>query len=214
MCSSVNKTVGIACLSMLLQLGVSAQSASAAGGDQNVTAKSSTPSSSNLSDPNAKLVVVNELVKTAKSEAKADASSPVEIAEPKVSPKNPKLNLSVSPRATRLNEAFPFPELDEMGEPVTFQATAYSLKGRTRLGTSVRRGVIAADPRVLPLGSVVQIKAGQYSGVYTVHDTGKKIKGKIIDVWVPSRGEAMQFGRRNVKINVLRFGHGGRRTKK
>lgn len=74
------------------------------------------------------------------------------------------------------------------------------------MGTSVRRGVVAADPRVLPLGSVVQIKAGKYTGVYTVHDTGGRIKGNIIDVWVPSNHEARQFGRRKVQLSVLKMG--------
>lgn len=45
-----------------------------------------------------------------------------------------------------------------------FHATAYCLKGRTASGQYTRRGVIAADPRVLPIGTVVQIQAGRYTG--------------------------------------------------
>jgi 3D (Asp-Asp-Asp) domain-containing protein len=70
----------------------------------------------------------------------------------------------------------------------------------------VRRGVIAADPRVLPLGSVVQVRAGDYSGVYTVHDTGLLVKGRAVDIWMPSSREARSFGRRQVKLQVLRYG--------
>lgn len=81
-----------------------------------------------------------------------------------------------------------------------FSASAYCFSGRTAMGHSVRRGLIAADPRVLPLGSKVYVSAGQWSGTYLVSDTGGAIKGKRIDVWVPSCGEARRFGRRSVQI--------------
>ena len=63
--------------------------------------------------------------------------------------------------------------------------------------------MIAADPRVLPLGTVVHIRAGSYTGTYTVTDTGSRIKGRIVDVYVPTYKEAKQFGRRQVKIKVI-----------
>lgn len=88
-------------------------------------------------------------------------------------------------------------------ELLDFQATAYCLKGRTASGEHVRPGVIAADPRVLPLGTVVHLRAGSYTGTYTVLDTGGRIRGRIIDVYVPTYREAKQFGRRSVKIKVL-----------
>lgn len=84
-----------------------------------------------------------------------------------------------------------------------FSATAYCLNGRTASGSGVRRGIIAADPRVLPLGTRVLITAGTWSGTYTVADTGGAIKGRKIDVWVPSSSEARRFGRRKVHIAVL-----------
>ena len=82
----------------------------------------------------------------------------------------------------------------------SFSATAYCLKGRTALGHGVRRGIIAADPRVLKLGSSVTINAGQWSGTYLVSDTGGRIKGKKLDIWVPSCAEARKFGRRSVQV--------------
>ena len=81
-----------------------------------------------------------------------------------------------------------------------FNATAYCFSGRTAMGHSVRRGLIAADPRVLKLGSKVYINAGQWSGTYLVSDTGGAIKGKRIDIWVPGCSEARKFGRRTVQI--------------
>ncbi|MEP6925947.1 MAG: 3D domain-containing protein [Pyrinomonadaceae bacterium] len=86
---------------------------------------------------------------------------------------------------------------------VTYSATAYALRGRTATGSGVRRGIIAADPRHLPLGTRVQISAGAWSGTYLVADTGGAIKGRKIDVWVPNNGEARKFGRRKVMLTVL-----------
>jgi 3D (Asp-Asp-Asp) domain-containing protein len=85
----------------------------------------------------------------------------------------------------------------------SFTATAYCLKGRTALGHGVRRGIIAADPRVLRLGSRVNLGGGAYSGQYLVSDTGGRIKGRRIDIWVPSCAEARRFGRRTVTLGVL-----------
>jgi 3D (Asp-Asp-Asp) domain-containing protein len=84
----------------------------------------------------------------------------------------------------------------------SFTATAYCLKGRTASGSGVRRGVVAADPRVLPLGTRISMNAGSYSGDYLVADTGGSVKGRKLDVWVASCSEAKRFGRKSVKIRV------------
>lgn len=83
-----------------------------------------------------------------------------------------------------------------------FTATAYCLRGRTATGSSVRRGIVAADPRVLPLGTRISLNAGAYSGSYVVADTGGAVKGRKLDIWVPSCSEARRFGRRSVKVSV------------
>jgi 3D (Asp-Asp-Asp) domain-containing protein len=85
----------------------------------------------------------------------------------------------------------------------TYTATAYCLKGRTAMGHGVRRGIIAADPRVLKLGSKVSLNGGGYTGQYLVSDTGGKIKGRKIDIWVASCAEARKFGRRTVSISPI-----------
>ena len=85
----------------------------------------------------------------------------------------------------------------------SFSATAYCLSGRTALGHSVRRGIVAADPRVLKLGSKVLITAGSYTGQYLVSDTGGGVKGKELDIWVPSCREARRFGRRTVTVSII-----------
>jgi 3D (Asp-Asp-Asp) domain-containing protein len=95
--------------------------------------------------------------------------------------------------------------------PQTYMATAYSLRGRTASGRPVARGLIAADPSVLPLGTRVRVEAGSFTGEYVVADTGGAVKGHRIDIWTPTAREAFQFGRRAVKLTVLSFG--GRRPK-
>jgi 3D (Asp-Asp-Asp) domain-containing protein len=90
--------------------------------------------------------------------------------------------------------------------PTPYVATAYSLRGRTASGRPVAKGLIAADPRHLPLGSRVRLEAGAYSGEYLVADTGTLVRGKRIDIWTPTSREAMRFGRRTVKLTVLSYG--------
>ena len=90
--------------------------------------------------------------------------------------------------------------------PRSYVATAYSLRGRTASGRQVAKGLIAADPRHLPLGSRVRLQAGTYSGEYLVADTGSLVRGRRIDIWTPTSREAMRFGRRTVKLTVLSLG--------
>jgi len=102
-------------------------------------------------------------------------------------------------------------EEDYVVPPTAYVATAYSLRGRTASGQMVAKGLIAADPRHLPLGSRVRIEAGSYSGEYVVADTGGLVRGRRIDIWTPSSREAMRFGKRTVKLTVLSLG-GRKRT--
>ena len=95
--------------------------------------------------------------------------------------------------------------LRPLTQPLSYVATAYSLRGKTASGRMVSRGLIAADPRLLPLGSRVRLDHPGYSGEYLVADTGGKIRGKHIDIWTPSSREAMRFGRRTVKLTVLSY---------
>ena len=64
-------------------------------------------------------------------------------------------------------------------------ATAYCDGGTTQSGTKARTGNDAADPKVLPVGTVLQILDGPHSGVYTVMDTGSAVKGRRIDIFMP-----------------------------
>src|SRR5580704_16462104 len=88
-----------------------------------------------------------------------------------------------------------------------FIATAYSVEGTGASGKWSHPGTVAADRKILPLNSRIRIYgAGQYSGAYTVEDTGGKVDGHHIDVYVPSHAEAKKFGRQRVKVVVLKYG--------
>ncbi|MBR1970109.1 MAG: G5 domain-containing protein [Clostridia bacterium] len=94
------------------------------------------------------------------------------------------------------------------------EATAYDMSpeenggygGQTATGVPLDKGVIAVDPRVIPLGSRVYIEAldGSWSYGYAVAaDTGGAIKGKRVDLCYRTRSECIQFGRRKCRVYVL-----------
>jgi 3D (Asp-Asp-Asp) domain-containing protein len=95
-----------------------------------------------------------------------------------------------------------------------FEATAYSIEGRTAAGTRSRHGIVAADPAQLPLGTRIRVlDAGPYSGEYVVEDTGRAVTGREIDLYLPDDAEAKRFGRRGVQVEVLERGSGRARAR-
>ncbi|MED4002353.1 3D domain-containing protein [Priestia aryabhattai] len=95
------------------------------------------------------------------------------------------------------------------GKSMTVEATAYTANcagcsGTTATGVDLKANpnqkVIAVDPSVIPLGSKVYVEG---YGEAVAADTGGAIKGNRIDVFVPSEGDAQQFGRKSVKITVV-----------
>jgi 3D (Asp-Asp-Asp) domain-containing protein len=95
-----------------------------------------------------------------------------------------------------------------LGTALRFDATAYCKGTTTAAGTAVRTGMAAADPALLPLGSVVRIDAPveQFTGIWTVMDTGPEVKGREVDLYVWSCSDALAFGRRAVRVTILRLG--------
>ena len=79
-----------------------------------------------------------------------------------------------------------------------FSATAYCKGTTTASGVNVRTGIAAADPDLLPVGSVIQVyKLGErYNGIYTIMDTGPAVQGRHIDIYMWSCNEALELGRR------------------
>lgn len=88
-----------------------------------------------------------------------------------------------------------------------FEATAFSRRGITAVGTRPHWGTAAADPRILPLGTRIRVSgAGPYSGEYTVMDVGGKVVGAHIDLYIPNPVAARRFGKRLVTVRVIRWG--------
>jgi 3D (Asp-Asp-Asp) domain-containing protein len=94
------------------------------------------------------------------------------------------------------------------GAHLVFDATAYCKGTTTAAGVNVRRGIAAADPKLLPVGSVVTLATGdpEYNGVYTIMDTGPKVQGRHLDLYIWNCNEALTFGRRRIEVTVLRLG--------
>ena len=94
------------------------------------------------------------------------------------------------------------------GARLRFTATAYCKGTTTAAGTAVRSGVAAADPQLLPVGSVVQVESlsARYNGIYTIMDTGPAVQGREIDIYMWSCHEALELGRRTIQVVVLRLG--------
>ena len=85
-------------------------------------------------------------------------------------------------------------------------ATAYCDKGITASGLRSQVGVVAVDPRVIPLGTRLYIESadGSWSyGVCVAGDTGGAIKGNKVDLFYDSYNQCIQFGRRGCNIYVL-----------
>ena len=94
------------------------------------------------------------------------------------------------------------------GVRLDFTATAYCKGTTTASGVNVRTGIAAADPDLLPVGSVVQVErlGERYNGIYTIMDTGPSVQGRHIDIYMWNCNEALALGRRDTKLTVLRLG--------
>jgi len=94
------------------------------------------------------------------------------------------------------------------GSRLDFSATAYCKGTTTASGTEVRTGIAAADEAILPVGSVVNVSTDKvrYNGVYTIMDTGPRVQGRVLDLYMWSCTEALAFGRKPIQVTVLRLG--------
>jgi N-acetylmuramoyl-L-alanine amidase len=95
------------------------------------------------------------------------------------------------------------------GKTISVEATAYTAyctgcSGTTATGVNLKSNpnakVIAVDPNVIPLGTKVHVEGYGYA---TASDTGGAIKGNKIDIHVPTKEKAYDWGRRNVKVTIV-----------
>jgi 3D (Asp-Asp-Asp) domain-containing protein len=95
---------------------------------------------------------------------------------------------------------------------VRMEITAYCTEGETASGDQTRRGIVAADPQVLPLGSRVRVEGlgRPHDRTYDVEDTGREVKGRELDIFISDCAAAKKFGRRSARVRVLEIGNGAR----
>lgn len=101
------------------------------------------------------------------------------------------------------------PELTQLEYLGTFVATYYCCEryphicgtgdGLTATGVAVEPGIVAVDPKVIPLGSTVVIDGEEYLAA----DTGGLIRGQRVDIAVPTHAEALALGVREVEVWVM-----------
>jgi 3D (Asp-Asp-Asp) domain-containing protein len=116
--------------------------------------------------------------------------------------------------AVRLTSRRDPPALPSPGAHLTFAATGYCKGFVTSSGVAAQNGIAAADPELLPVGSIVEIGAlsQRYDGIYTILDTGPSVQGRVVDLYMWNCNEAQTFGRRSIQLTVLRLGWNPRAT--
>jgi len=116
-----------------------------------------------------------------------------EVAKP---PQNKVIAMGTITPASRAGKNFSFREVR------TMEATAYTHTGnRTFTGVWPQVGMVAVDPKVIPLGQRLYVVG---YGFAVAKDTGGAIKGDRIDVFLETRQEALRWGRKMVRVYVLK----------
>ncbi|MED2971606.1 ubiquitin-like domain-containing protein [Fictibacillus sp. B-59209] len=96
------------------------------------------------------------------------------------------------------------------GKELYVTSTAYTAScagcsGKTRTGLNLHANpnakVIAVDPKVIPLGSKVYVEGYGYA---IASDTGGAINGNRIDVFFSSQSEAVKWGRKTVRVKIIK----------
>jgi 3D (Asp-Asp-Asp) domain-containing protein len=135
--------------------------------------------------------------------APGPAGLDVLIAQPRIYVPSPTVPPTATPEPTPAAE----PEFTDLG---IFRVTGYSDSiangtdgnGITRSGQRTRWGVVAVDPRVIPLGSRLLIE-GMEDTVFTALDTGGGIVGRWVDVWYSTDWDARAHGVRQLRVQLV-----------
>jgi 3D (Asp-Asp-Asp) domain-containing protein len=79
------------------------------------------------------------------------------------------------------------------------------LGARTYSGTRTRWGVVAVDPKVIPIGSSLLLEG--YDGTtFVAEDVGGGIKGEALDIWLPDLKDAKSYGTQYRRVTIIREG--------
>lgn len=112
-------------------------------------------------------------------------------------------------KAVKADNTVKVESTNSAAKEITVTATAYTANcegcsGVTATGINLKdnpdKKVISVDPNVIPLGSKVYVEG---YGTAIAGDTGGAIKGKKIDVFVPSQAKALEWGRKQVSVKIL-----------
>ncbi|MEO7273511.1 MAG: 3D domain-containing protein [Vicinamibacterales bacterium] len=100
------------------------------------------------------------------------------------------------------------------GARLNFSVTGYCKGKTTASGANVKTGMAASDPKVLPVGSIIQVDRldDRHNGVYTIMDTGPEVQGRELDLYMWNCTEALALGRRDAAVTVVRLGWNPRAT--
>lgn len=90
-------------------------------------------------------------------------------------------------------------------EPIdTFDVTAYCDYGETRSGRITKENhTIASDWSVIPKGTKVMIENRPY--IYTVEDTGSKVKGNRVDIYMPDYNDCINWGIPEKEVYIVTY---------
>lgn len=80
-------------------------------------------------------------------------------------------------------------------------ATAYTGYSTTSTGQKPVWGTIAVDPKIIPYGTKVYIP--QFNKVFVANNTGGAIKGNKIDIFMNTKSECYNWGRKSIEIQIL-----------
>lgn len=70
----------------------------------------------------------------------------------------------------------------------------------TATGKEIKEGMVAVDPKVIPLGTKIEIKD---MGIFIAEDTGGKINGNRIDIYFDTKKEAKEFSRKGIWVRII-----------
>lgn len=70
----------------------------------------------------------------------------------------------------------------------------------TATSKEIKEGMVAVDPKVIPLGTKIEIKD---MGIFIAEDTGGKIKGNRIDIYFDTKKEAKEFSRKGIWVKII-----------
>ena len=110
---------------------------------------------------------------------------------------------------TAKENAINAPKLTRVVKTKVMEATGYdpgphtnswAYAGTTKLGWRTRKGIVAVDPKVIPLRSLLYIEG---YGLAWAGDVGGAIKGDRIDLCFNKTEDALAWGRRKVKVHLL-----------